>query len=487
MPVPHDPLVFPATDCSTETLTLSAGEGRQEVTYRAYRHIPYVARPVDADYQSLDVDVPVAVDGIAIDASAAPILFVNGVGGYLSDGTVTDAGIPPLREGVVGARQRELALAAGYVVVWPGCRGRDNQAADGTCYGKAPAAIVDLKAAVRYVRHNRGVIPGDVDRIVSTGCSAGGALSTLLGASGNSPLYTGYLRDLGAAEAGDHIFAAGCFAPIIDLEHADMAYEWMHGSIPATRSGAPVDQDLSTRLRAAFTEYQKSLGLQGDGGFGQITAGNYDRYLLSRYLIPSAERYLSSLTDVRRDEYLAANPWVDWDGSSASFSWEDYLKHAGRFKNVPAFDDLEMKAPEPSLFGSETIEARHFTDFGLREATGDVAAEVDQGLRRLVDLMNPMYFLLRNESDCAPHWWLRRGTDETGIALTSLTNLDLLLRKRGEDVDTWLFWEARHCVDEDPEGFVSWIGRVARPAHEVGTSREGRAVAGIPVVPTGPR
>lgn len=34
----------------------------------------------------------------------------------------------------------DLALAVGYVVVSSGCRGRDNQAADGTYYGKAPAA-----------------------------------------------------------------------------------------------------------------------------------------------------------------------------------------------------------------------------------------------------------------------------------------------------------------------------------------------------------
>lgn len=48
-------------------------------------------------------------------------------------------GIPP---GGMGGPSKtsgkaDLALAAGYVVVSPGCRGRDNQAADGTYYGKA--------------------------------------------------------------------------------------------------------------------------------------------------------------------------------------------------------------------------------------------------------------------------------------------------------------------------------------------------------------
>jgi hypothetical protein len=60
----------------------SAGE--KKVTYHSYMHIPYVANPVDKDYQSLNVSVPVKVDDKDIDASDAPIIFDIGVGGYLS-------------------------------------------------------------------------------------------------------------------------------------------------------------------------------------------------------------------------------------------------------------------------------------------------------------------------------------------------------------------------------------------------------------------
>ena len=183
----------------------------------------------------------------------------------------------------------DLALAAGYVVVSPGCRGRDNRR-DGTYYGKAPAAIVDLKAAVRYVRHNAGVIPGNVDWIVTTGVSAGGALSALLGASGNSRLYDPYLREIGAADAGDAVFASADFCPIMDLDHADMAYEWMYGTVPA--GSGLVNQERSTQLKGAFAAYQASLKLQGTNGFGTLTADNYAAYLLKTYLIPSANKYL---------------------------------------------------------------------------------------------------------------------------------------------------------------------------------------------------
>ena len=68
-----------------------------------------------------------------------------------------------------------VALSKGYVVAAPGARGRTTQAADGTYTGKAPALIVDMKAAVRYLRHNAGKLPGDTEKIISNGTSAGGA------------------------------------------------------------------------------------------------------------------------------------------------------------------------------------------------------------------------------------------------------------------------------------------------------------------------
>ena len=73
----------------------------------------------------------------------------------------------------MGGDKADLALAAGYVVVTPGVRGWDNQDAKGQYVGKAPAAIVDLKAVVRYLRHNDARMPGNAEWIVSAGCSAG--------------------------------------------------------------------------------------------------------------------------------------------------------------------------------------------------------------------------------------------------------------------------------------------------------------------------
>jgi len=457
---PTDPLLFPRRDYAVRTMRTQTSTGEKQVTYHLYAHLPYVARPVDGEYQSLDVMVPIEVDGVAVDATNAPILLANAIGGFMSVNNLRGDMRGPRGEGTVGSRHAELALAEGYVVVWPGVRGRDNQASDGTYYGKAPAVIVDLKAAVRYLRHNRGVVPGDVERIVSTGCSAGGALSALLGACGNSPLFEAYLTEIGAAEAADGIYACGCYSPILDLDHADMAYEWMSGATPNNQSGKQVDQELSAELKALFVYYQASLGLEGKDGFGPLTAGNYDRYLMRHYLVPSANDYLRALSDGERRDYLAKNPWISWDGGNASFTFVDYSLHAGRFKMIPAFDDLELKLAEPSLFGNVTTEARHFTEFSLRKATGDPNAELDSDVKTLVNLMNPMYFTRRSISDCAEHWWLRRGTGESGISQTAIINLAASLENRGKHVDTRFFWDAAHCIDQDAEGFISWVGDV---------------------------
>jgi hypothetical protein len=454
-----DPLLFSKDAYTQETKTVRTSAGEKKITYRSYRHIPYVAIPVDKDYESLDVSVPVKVDDRNVDATNAPILFSIGVGGYLS---VNNAGRgsmggPPGGNSKISGNM-DLALAAGYVVVSPGCRGRDNKAGDGSYYGKAPAAIVDLKAAIRYIRHNKGAMPGNVKWIISTGSSAGGALSALLGASGTSHMFDAYFKEIGAADEDDTIYASACFCPITDLEHADGAYEWMYGATP-TKSGL-VNQELSKQLKEAFVAYQASLNLKGKNGIGTITVDNYAKYLLQTYLIPSANKYLRSLTDVKRKEYLAKNQWITWTDKGSTFAFADYVAHAGRMKGLPAFDDFDRKQPEPILFGNKTINARHFTNFSLRQATGDEGARIDGDVRTLVDMMNPMYFIGRNNKGCAKYWWIRHGTRDNHTSLTVITNLAISLENRNKRVNTWLYWDAGHGADEDPEDFISWIGNI---------------------------
>jgi hypothetical protein len=364
----------------------------------------------------------------------------------------------------------DLALAAGYVVAAPGCRGRDNQATDGTYYGKAPAAIVDLKCAVRYIRYNNGIMPGNADWIVSCGGSAGGALSALLGASGNSDLYDTYFKELGPADADDNIYASSCFCPITDLEHADMAYEWMYGNVPIPsgvmipNAEAPkpglVDQTLSKELKDAFILYQALLKLKGKDNYGTLTADNYPDYLLKYYLVPSANRFLTALPDTERASYLANNKWITWANNTASFTFADLAAHAGRMKGLPAFDDFPMVMAEPIEFGNATTNARHFTNFSLRHTSGNPSAEIDDDLKTIVNLMNPMYFIGRKNSGCANHWWIRNGTCDNHASITIWINLAVSLENLNKNVNTFLFWDGGHGANEDPEDMVAWIGKI---------------------------
>jgi hypothetical protein len=61
---------------------------------------------------------------------------------------------------------------------------------------------VDLKAAVRYLGHNAGVIPGNVNWIVSTGVSARGAKASPIDA-GSDPeaALESAAKTIGAGEA----------------------------------------------------------------------------------------------------------------------------------------------------------------------------------------------------------------------------------------------------------------------------------------------
>jgi acetyl esterase/lipase len=448
-----DILQFPVNNYTEQTLVVTTSAGQINVTYHLYRHIAYVSNPVDLDYQSLDVGVPVKINDQDVDATNAPILLVVNNPGYTaSSNNATGASKLP------SDTNGKYALAAGYVVVVPGLRGHNIVFSNGTYYGKAPAAIVDLKAAVRYIRHNKGVMPGNTEWIIAAGISGGGALSTLLGVSGNSHLYDAALEQIGAASATDNIYASAPYCPITDLEHADMAYEWEFGTNPL--SGSLVNQTISQQLKNAFSIYQASLNLQGKNGYGTITADNFGDYLLKTYLIPSANKYLSALTDASRVNYLSSRGWITWSDNSASFSFADYVAYIGRSKTLPAFDRFDLSAFENSLFGNSTTNTRHFTNFSLQYTSGDPNAEIDSELQTTVNMMNPMYFIQQNNTDCAQYWFIRTGTKDTDTAHVIFGNLATILENNGKDVNASLYWDGPHGVNLDPEAFVAWVSQI---------------------------
>ncbi|MEV6169296.1 subtype B tannase [Streptomyces sp. NPDC051954] len=493
-----DALVFDKDAYTELTTTITDTDGTDhEVVYHFWKAITYVTEPVDETYQSLIVSAPVKIDGTAVDATDAPILFANSVGGYLPSSVAEATGVggggtsgggggapsgapsssaspsasaSASAPGAGGntnatggalASNQLLALAAGYVVVEPGARGRTLKNSSGEYYGTAPAAIIDLKAAVRYVRSNKGRIPGNTDRIVSAGTSAGGALSSLLGASGDSKIYDKYLKEIGAADASDAIFATGAWCPITDLEHADGSYEWNWGTNKLS-TGKQVDQTVSKELQSQFAEYQASLKLRGLNRYGALTARNYDDYLLTTYLQPSATTYLAALSESDRTTYLAENTFITWDGKKATFTWADFLTHVGaRKKTVPAFDAFDLSAGENNLFGKDTTESRHFTAYGAKnDTTGLSSKRVPGDIPELLDLMNPMHHLGNKNPARSKHWWIRLGTEDSDTSLTVAANIAAAADNLGDDVNHLYYWDEGHGANTDPGDFITWIAEV---------------------------
>lgn len=359
------------------------------------------------------------------------------------------------------------ALRRGYVVAAPALRGRTLQNKDGVYVGKAPACIVDYKAAVRFLRSLGDALPGDQEKIITNGTSAGGALSSLMGAAGNAPEYEPYLEEIGAADERDDIFAASCYCPITNLEHADMAYEWQFAGINEYHGVRPPDftpvegplteeqKRLSTELAKSFPAYVNSLGLMGpDGRALSLDGGGKGSFLdyVRSMVLDSAQRALDKGGDLAGQEWLSIQ-----DGRAVDMDFAAYAQAITRMKTPPAFDGVN--SPETNLFGSPEVDCRHFTEFG-RENFGGAIAEPE-----VVALMNPMTYLKPGRPGIAKHWRIRHGERDRDTSLAVSAILSLTLRSLGCGVDYHLPWDTPHSGDYDLEELFDWVDSLCgRPA-----------------------
>lgn len=436
------------------------------ISVRAYENIVYVGNPVDTNYQIMNIYIPAEYfDGQSrgnYTAETAPIFFPNNIGGYMpaNPGTLTNTGggggapgdsLPgggPMEMEGFRVNTSALAISKGYIVASPGARGRTTQNNEGEYTGKAPAAIVDLKAAVRYLKYNDQNMPGNAEKIISNGTSAGGALSALLGATGNSAEYEAYLDDLGAANATDDVFAVSAFCPITNLDHADMAYEWQFNDDTDKLDSSQVE--VSNQLSASFPSYINSLGLTSDGNALQLDEqGNGSfKTLVKSYVMASAQKALDGGTD------LSSYEWITLSGSQVSdIDYDAYLSYLGRMKSPPAFDALDLSTGENQLFGNDAIDCRHFTDFSYNNSeVGGPKAD-----NSVVKLMNPMYFIGVNGVTVSSNWRIRHGTKDSDTSLGISVLLATLLKNNGYNVDFELSWNQPHGGDYNLDDMFFWI------------------------------
>lgn len=476
---PAPGVVFDASKGVAGSVTMPNGK---IVNYTAYTNLYYVANVEDSTYQYMNVFVPEGA------TQQSPIFMPNYVGGYMAAAPrMVDAGDASGR-----------ALAEGYVVAIPGARGRNSVVTDekgeSLYTGRAPKGLLDLKAAVRFLRHFDKEMPGDAEKIVTDGTSAGGAMSALLGATGNHPAYDGLLRAMGAADERDDVFASVCFCPIIDLEHADAAYEWLYGC--TNNVSRPVSEEqvrVSEELAAQYPAYIASLNLKKPDGT-PLTTDNYREYIVS-LLVESAQeakdagavipdtlgftfsnssQFIAPVNggipqgQIRREpgrrmppqkqgEYITG---LDLD------TYLNYVVSTIALKTPPAFDSQGVAGARPSgeneEFGNDRGSSVNFTDYSLRKATNDPTATVDKNVAELVRLLNPMNFISDSEATVAAHWYIRHGARDRDTAFPVPINFATKLRNEGKDVDFKLPWNRPHSGDYALNEMFEWIRNVTK-------------------------
>lgn len=463
-------LKFDEQKYTIETITLD----NKTLKYRAFENIIYVKYPVDTNFQKLSIFVPetyYAGNSIGnYNLKTAPIFLPNTVGGYMPGAPEK----PGINKFLNKPNATFYALLNGYVVVAPGVRGRGLKDKNGNFTGTAPACIVDLKAAVRYLRHNKYLIPGDVEKIISNGTSAGGALSSLLGSSGNHPDYEPYLKELGAANERDDIFAASCYCPITNLENSDKAYEWEFCGInhyhkmkfeiiedsptpnipPINGEMNELQIELSKELKALFPEYLNKLNLKSSIGTlltidseGNGTFKDYIKY----FVIKSAQKELEKGTD------LSDLDWITIKNNTVTdINFDKYIKFRTRMKDTPAFDNISMGTPENELFGTPKIQYRHFTEFSKNHSIVNGQLAEDSQIK----LMNPMNYISDKSCNTAKNFRIRHGAIDRDTSLVISAILAVTLEMNGVNVDYHIPWGIPHSGDYDLNELFVWIDNI---------------------------
>lgn len=516
-------LAFDSSNYTTITFTVDG----TSVTARQYSMV-YVANPIAMAsanrfgttsnvtdpyiYQTMIVTVPEAV---LEDQTTALYFMVNNGGWFNSPAaaSVADGGtyVSTSDTDKVGA-----ALKAGYVLVDVGTRSRGLRAEDGTYAGKAPAPVVDAKAAIRYLRLNDSLMPGSAERIVVNGTSGGGGLTSAIAASGNSADFLPFLDAIGAAGVSgsgdslastikDDIFAAVAYCPINNLGNADAGYEWQYnairsdsntGALNGVAYSAGPQPAASAAIAATFPEYLASLGLTLDDGTA-LTADTMNDEIVAQ-LKSELERQIAAGVEVPAyGEYFSVtqrgvtsdviNDWLVLSGSGTSATVEsidiekflNFVTTPIALKTVVAFDATGVTgnpsvSGETNLFGNENYEYSNFTawTWDNNEVVADGSGTDDTGLTwadyissssgedlaTQLKLINPLAYL-NTDADSAPHWYIRHGMIDRDTAYAMQVALYYAVKNdpNVEDVSFKFPYLVPHSGNYDVQEAFAWI------------------------------
>ena len=481
-------MIFDAEKYETRTVTCFG----TTVTFRAYENVPYVEKPASSRVHRMNIYIPEGyyhnetINGYT--GETAPVYFQNAVGAYM-EGRMEQPGLhKPFGQTEEEPNNLFKVLSRGYIGVSALIRGRQTRDDEGKLIGKAPALIVDYKAAIRFLRHIGGSLPGDYRKIITNGTSAGGALSAMAGSMGNHPDFEPYLQEIGACEGDDTPFAASCYCPIINLENADMAYEWEFCGVneyfgikrrrlpngrdertPITGELSDFEKEMSRELADLFPAYVNGLRLVGPDGenltLNPDGTGSFRDYVES-LVIDSANREIAHPTAAEyagrfgKTEAPEDKSWLTMEnGKAVSMDFAGWAKEITRLKTPPAFDGMDLTTPENDEFGLLNGEEVHFTDYAY-EKSGRAGTPAD---KHQVKLINPMNYVDDPKAKKTMHWRIRHGERDRDTSLAVSAIFVLKLREQGITVDYSAPWEQPHSGDYDMEELFAWIDRLCRP------------------------
>ena len=467
--------------------SMSTTVDNKEIKYRAFEYIPYVANPIDIDQQYMNIYVPEeyfnngTINGY--NTQTAPIFMPNAVGGYMPSQAMT----PKVENGKPNSVL--YALSRGYVVASPATRGRTNKASDGNFIGKAPAVIVDLQAATAYLHANDSTMPGNANRIITNGTSAGGAVSLLQGATGNNSDFQPYLQALGAATAATNVYAVSAYAPITNLDAADMAYEWSYkgitsfnkvtmgqGELPQANVGgntAPPQRTMqrvnlnaddvaySNLLSEHFPEYINNLQLHDSMGrvlkLDKNGNGTFKNYVKA-FIIDAANKAQAKGTDLSKHTYLVRDGKT---GAIKDINWEAYNQFVSRSKAPGAFDSRSNDSGENNLFGTSATDNNHFTiTAALHDTTPNQDVYVENA--KIVTMMNPMNYLGSPAATNARYYRIRYGTADSNTSVAIPLIVGTRAQNLGYNVDMATPFGVDHSGDYDLDELFNWMDNIVK-------------------------
>ena len=328
-------------------------------------------------------------------------------------------------------------LSAGCIYVYAGFRGRsagyDSTSGSNDLFpGGSPWPVVDLKAAVRYLRYNASALPFDPSRVFVFGFGGGGGVSATLGSSGDSALFDPYLDQIGAARwdaAGstlsDAVAGSASWCPVTSFDMADAAYEWSQGqySTSGERADGTWGHALSGDLAAAYGGWVNQMDLR-DSNDAQLTL---DQTEAGAFAMGS---YASALLDVLNE---AASHFVQ--STTFPYTYTPQRLEEPSFPGDPnlaatraseAAADAQVSLSATPTQGEATTTPE---DTGTEATTEATSAAGQAPLTGVEKVQSTIYDSAQNYFAAlnSDYWWINYNLQRQSVSVSSVRDFSLHL------------------------------------------------------------